>query len=393
MGCSRVRRLGGDRAGEIGITRFLRNRAVTVDEMVENAAARTAGRVAGLHVLAIEDTTNLRIDAQSCGSVLHPVIAVDVASHALLGLVHAQIIYRHGGQRATRKQRGFDAKESARWLDGATKAADLIEQGAARVTVVADREGDIFEMFALRPAGIDLVVRAGQDRQLAGEAGKECLFAKAAALPCAGTTTVDLPAAAGRKARQARLEVRFDRIRIVRPVRRGRQHGQRILPDHVDLTVVEAREIGEAASTAPAHTPAHTPAHWRLLTTHSVNDLADAERILGFYRQRWTIEQLFRTMKSKGFDVEAMRIAADEPYEKLAIAVLIAAISVLQLVHERDAAGPSPMLSMPKTLKSFNTSRSVSKAKALAKKPAPAHFARLRDMGDRPPRRMDWFLR
>ena len=31
----RVRRLGGDRAGEIRITRFLRNPSVTIEEMIE----------------------------------------------------------------------------------------------------------------------------------------------------------------------------------------------------------------------------------------------------------------------------------------------------------------------------------------------------------------------
>jgi hypothetical protein len=31
-----------------------------------------------------------------------------------------------------------------------------------------------------------------------------------------------------------------------------------------------------------------------LLTTHQVNDVTDARRIIGFYRLHWTIEQLFR---------------------------------------------------------------------------------------------------
>ena len=30
-------------------------------------------------------------------------------------------------------------------------------------------------------------------------------------------------------------------------------------------------------------------------------------QITGFYRQRWTIEQVFRVMKTKGFDIEAVR--------------------------------------------------------------------------------------
>jgi hypothetical protein len=74
-----------------------------------------------------------------------------------------------------------------------------------------------------------------------------------------------------------------------------------------------------------------------------VADAADAHRIAGFYRQRWTIEQLFRTLKTQGFDVEALRLAAGGPFEKLVAASLLAAVTVLQLVHERDGAAKRPL--------------------------------------------------
>jgi hypothetical protein len=37
---------------------------------------------------------------------------------------------------------------------------------AASVVVVGDREGDIYSCFARRPAGVDLIVRAAQDRAI-----------------------------------------------------------------------------------------------------------------------------------------------------------------------------------------------------------------------------------
>jgi len=83
--------------------------------------------------------------------------------------------------------------------------------------------------------------------------------------------------------------------------------------------------------------------HWRLLTTHTVTTLADACQITGFYRQRWTIEQVFRVMKTKGFDIEAVRVAEDGPFENLTTATLIAAIQVLQMVRERDGAAGRPL--------------------------------------------------
>jgi nicotinamidase-related amidase len=57
----RVRRLGGCRAGEIRLSRFLHNARVRVSEMIASAFARTA-RAAGRPVLVLQDTTTLRDD-------------------------------------------------------------------------------------------------------------------------------------------------------------------------------------------------------------------------------------------------------------------------------------------------------------------------------------------
>jgi Transposase DDE domain len=179
---------------------------------------------------------------------------------------------------------------------------------AALVTVVADREGDIYEDFACKPRGVEMLIRAGQDRSLADGSH---LFAKAEMLPEAGRMTVDLPAAPGRSARTAVLSLCFCAVQIARPKSRTCA-GAIVLPESVPLTLVEAREIDPPEGVAAAH--------WRLLTTHSVADAADARRIVGFYRQRWTIEQLFRTLKTQGFDVEASRLAAGGPFEKLVAA-------------------------------------------------------------------------
>jgi hypothetical protein len=57
-----IRKLGGDRAGEMGISRFLHNRRVSASEIVETAAARTFAWVCGRRVLAIQDTISVRVD-------------------------------------------------------------------------------------------------------------------------------------------------------------------------------------------------------------------------------------------------------------------------------------------------------------------------------------------
>ena len=80
-----------------------------------------------------------------------------------------------------------------------------------------------------------------------------------------------------------------------------------------------------------------------MFTTHYVAEVADARRIIGFYRLRWTIEQLFRTMKTKGFDFEALRQEQNGPLEMLVTAILIAAVKVMQRVAERDGEAKRPL--------------------------------------------------
>ena len=327
----RVRRLGKDRAGEIRLTRFLHNPAVTVTEMVATAAARTCTRITGRHVLAIQDTTMVRSAAEGTGVALHPVIAVDAVDGTLFGLVDARFFIRQGGQRNERRERDLAQKESGRWLQAAQRAAELAAMGAACVTVVSDREGDIYEDFADKPGAVETLVRAGQDRRLADGSH---LFAKTRMLSEAGHMAVDLPAAPGRRARTAIVSLRFCKVEIARP--KHRTSGARAaLPRSVSLSLVEASEINPPAGVDGAH--------WRLLTTHAVNDVADARRIVDFYRQRWTIEQLFRTLKTQGFNVEALRQAEDGPFERLVAASLIAAVTVLQLVRERDGTAKRPL--------------------------------------------------
>jgi hypothetical protein len=321
-----VRGLGGDRAGEIRLTRFLHNDAVSIDEMVATAAARTAQRCAGRDVLVIQDTTVVRSDGGG-GLYLHVAIAVDNADGALLGLVYATFLSREHGQRATREARAIEDKQSQRWLDGAQAAARVCAQ-ARRITMIADRESDIYEVFAQRPKGVDLLVRAAQDRAL-DDGGRlfDCLDKQRAA----GRMNIDVPAKPGQKARTATLAVRFVSVDLKRPSGRLRCDA----PKTVSLSLVDTREIKARHGGEPLH--------WRLLTTWPVEDLAGALAVIGLYRCRWMIEQLFRTMKTQGFDIEALRTETDPPLRRLVMATLVAAITVQQLLHARDAKSQIPL--------------------------------------------------
>jgi len=301
---------------------------VTLEAMVEEAASRTSLRVVGRHILAIQDTTVIQSTGGG-GHYLHGMVAVDVDDNAILGLIYASALSRTSGEKEKRRARPVEEKESYRWLQGADAAAGVCS-AARQVTVLAERESDIYEAFARCPAGVDLLIRAAQDRAL--EDG-ERLFASVDNWPERGSTQFDLPAAPGRRARQVKLAVRFGPATIKKP------KNNKLDKDDIAtcrLNVVDVREVDPVVG--------QPPIHWRLLTTHKVDTLMDALGIVELYRRRWSIEQLFRTLKKQGFDIEGIRMDAEAPRSKLAMAALIAAVSVQQLVHARDGASPESPL-------------------------------------------------
>jgi hypothetical protein len=247
-----IRDLGGDRAGERRIGRFLNNAAVTVEEMMETVSQPLVERSAGREVLAIQDTTSIHVNDQERrkrgrGLAMHATILVDAQDGAVLGPLHAEFLDRPTGRKHDRRRRAYDDKESRRWQTGCEKALERAPR-AERVTVVADREGDVFDLFAYRPAELGMVIRVGQNRNLAG-GGK--LFEAGDALAVLGRMTVERPAAPGRKARPMTLELRAGSVALDRPVnRRGKTDAH--LPEQLDVTLsTSARSTRPTARRRP----------------------------------------------------------------------------------------------------------------------------------------------
>lgn len=209
-------------------------------------------------------------------------------------------------------------------MKGGEQAKAVLAE-AAMVTVIDDREGDIYEKWARLPdERTHLLTRASRDRSLA-DGGR--LFATLARLPEAHRFTLDLPARPGKRgARTAGMAVRFGRIRICRPG----ACSDRNAPPEIELYAIEVRELNP---------PPGDAIYWRLLTTHPVESVEQALTVTGWYRLRWHIEQLFRTLKRQGLRIEQSVVEDGEALEKLAMIALIAAAITMQLVLARSAGG------------------------------------------------------
>jgi hypothetical protein len=347
-----LKRLGKGRGGELGACRFFGNRKVTTEKIVESWSERTRDAVAGRHVLAIQDTTEVHFATKAghrrglgpCGHgnahgvLAHVMMAVDADSRACLGLVGGTLWNRPGRVKTPLRERALAERESRRWVETAERAKEPLA-AAAMVTVVSDREGDIFPTWGRVP-GEDFHVlnRVMSDRRLAGGAvAGTTLYTVADRFAVAGTASIALPARPPeRAARTATVEIRFGEVAIARPA----NEQDRSLPETVRLRLVEVREINAPGDAEP---PGDVePLHWRLLTTHEIPDVTMAWQIVSWYQARWSIEQLFRVSKSQGLGLEESQLHTAERLLKLAAVALKAACVDMQLVQERNGVHGLP---------------------------------------------------
>jgi hypothetical protein len=254
-------------------------------------------------------------------------VAVDAKTEACLGLVAGEIWTRSGRVGVPHRKRSLDQKESRRWIETANTGQRVLEN-AETVTIVADREADLYPFGALVPQpGIHVLGRVHHDRNLVGGGSLTTISRQ---WPLAGTGRMTLRERPGRPEREARLELRFGIVAFARP----RGVGTPQLPPQVTLSLIELTE--------PNPPQGSEPITWRLLTTHPVTNTDAAWQVVDWYRARWIIEQLFRLLKKQGLRLEDSQIETAERLLKLVAIAAHAAAITLQLLQARDGRSGEP---------------------------------------------------
>ncbi len=319
---------------------------MNVSELVRSVSETCQQQVAGLHVLAISDSSEINLQAhigrmnlQGLGVVgnnrdrgffIHPTLVVNAETGFPLGLSTIQLWHRQVNH-ADKHQRRYpnlpiEEKESYKWLLAAERSEPCLQAGGARlVTYIGDRESDVYEEWARVPSRHrHVLVRVCRDRRLWGT--KQSLYECLSEQPCQGNYSVPVLAdpRTGRTAREAWLAVRIAPVQIQRP----KKVSAKDYPDQVQLYAVEAREVNPPAG--------QEPIHWRLLTTHRVTSLEQALQVIEWYRWRWRIEQLFAILKQAGLDLESTQLESVDAIERLTILALSVALRILQLLEGRD---------------------------------------------------------
>lgn len=317
--------------------RFLANEKVTEQELIESCTERTGAVCQGRHVLVLNDTTEInlqnhagRIDHDSgvgvtgndrdLGFFMHLGLVVDAGQEQALGYSDIQLWHRHA-DKGSKESRGYknlpvEDKESYKWIACGVKSKKLLHQ-AACVTVVGDRESDMYELFSdAMGSNVHVIARSRINRKT--EEGKN-LYDLLQEQPVAGQHHIHLKGDCRKQTqnRTATLEVKYKEVYLSKPNNKGKDGRE----DKVKVWIVEAKEPGKSDGIV-----------WRLLTTHPVNSYQEALQIIEWYRMRWFIEEVFRLLKNKGYRIEDSQLESGWAIRKLTILILQTILRVMQML-------------------------------------------------------------
>lgn len=341
---SSIRSSTGDEASQKATYRFLNNEKVEEKILIDALKQKSGHLSAGRHVLVLQDTTCIDLSSHrgrlqegtgigpvgnhhdnALGFYLHGALVLDAVKLTMLGFSSY-----HQWERATDsgnknkgeyKKKPIEQKEAFKWLRGCTESKEVLSS-AQSITFIEDREGDIYDQFALIPdERTHLIIRSRDNRTLQDD---NKLYDVLATAPVAGRfdLVIDGDKRKKNKKRTAIIEVRHTAVEI-RRLHWGKKH----LPEKVKLFAVQAKEIGSQVD---------KPIIWRLLTTHIVEDFTTAMWVIQCYKSRWYIEQFFRLMKRKGFRIEDSELETGWAIRKLSVLLAGVILKIMQMLLSYD---------------------------------------------------------
>ena len=270
------------------------------------------------------------------GYFIHPSLAIDADNQTLLGLSDVKIWNRDRNRdkdSSMRKQLRIEEKESFKWISSSQSSQSCLK-AAEHITIIQDRDGDIFEEFVRIPDDkTDLLIRSRADRKLS-ENNPNSLYELVQQQYCCIEYELEISKDnKKRKPRKALMELRYCKVKIQCP----ENLNSRGYPSYVELTIVHAKE---SPTTVPL---GESPIDWKLLTTHEIEDFMDAIQIVFWYSLRWMIEDFFRLLKKKGFNLESSELETGYGLRKLGLFTMQAATKVMQLRQARDESVSIPI--------------------------------------------------
>jgi hypothetical protein len=298
--------------------RFLKNESVSPEEILKPHGVSTQRRVSQHSVvLFVQDTTELDYtdhpqrdakylaDSHHRGLYMHAQLAI-TPEKLCLGVVAIDFHERELeslGKSKERRTWPIEEKESFRWLNGYRRACELgVVCPETQIVMVADREGDIYDIFVDAQEGthsrVNYIVRAQEARSTfepdleQGKKGYRKVRDDVAGSKMLAERTIALAETPKRKAREATVEIRAIEVKVKPP------HARAHLPS-VTYNVVYVKEIGGPQD--------GTDVDWLLITILPIDTIEEILLIVDYYIARWAVEIYFRILKT-GCRVEDIQL-------------------------------------------------------------------------------------
>ena len=324
-----IRQLTGDESSAKGFYRFLQNDRVSEEDIVWNLSANCQAACRGKYVVCIQDTTEINLSSHSnrikkddsigttnannekgLGFLLHPSLVLDGIEGIPYGYADIKVWSRPLKFKSKHERRynslPIQEKESYKWLEVSQNTKTALKDIVGGMVIVQDREGDIYEQFALIPeAGTDLLIRARTNRTLKN---KTKLFSCLSAHPAQDSYEVIVEAPKSRKKRTARMEIRYKEVEITKTDATSKGVAR-----SVNLWLIEAKETGYGGSDKIC---------WRLLTTIAIENAEIAKMCIEWYSWRWIIEEVFRILKKEGYNIEASELEYASSVRKMSLMIM-----------------------------------------------------------------------
>lgn len=346
--------------------RLLSNDKISLSELIYQQSQVDPTQVANRELLVSLDACSINLnigqcsrqswaddygvieDNRSAGFSIMPSLIIDAKNNCCYGLGDILLHTRHKAHsdkvvlheiRRQRNKLPLTHKESGMWSRVAYNTAEQLKS-AAKVTFIMDQGGDNYESWQtiLVQTKRDIISRIKEDRKATdynnGNVGKlsellgctpvgESVMVKIKKLHHRSKSSGQI---VKRKKRNALLHIKYIKVDLAMPTNYRKDQERIVQP----LYIVEVKE--DKAS-VPA---GEKPIHWRLLTSWTVDNIAQAWKVVEAYCRRWDIEQLFRVLKKDGLNIEASELGSPKKIEKLTIMALKAASLVIDLVGARE---------------------------------------------------------
>ena len=324
-----IRQITDDESAAKGCYRFLQNDRISEEDIVSNMVANCQVACKDKYVVCLQDTSEINLRSHSrrinkdssigttnakgdkgLGFLLHPSLVVDAYDCVPYGYADVKVWNRPlvFKSKFERKYNALpiEEKESYKWIEVSRNTQSALRDTVAAMVIVQDREGDIYEQFAVIPDDkTDLLIRARTNRTLAD---KTKLFTCLSAEQKKGSYELSVDGKPGKKKRTAEIEIRYKQVELKKTA--GTSKG---VAATTKLYLIEAKEVNYSGSDKIC---------WRLLTTIPVQTIEIAQTCVEWYSWRWTIEEVFKILKKEGYNIEASELEYATSVRKLSLMIM-----------------------------------------------------------------------